>query len=186
MTEVVYAIGNPESDLVKIGRSKNTTQRLIALQPSSTFKLGVLWTTDGGCMLENALHRHFHDRRVHGEWFRFEESNRIEIISGAAMNLKAELPDIAAVLARLDAEAARVAAEDAERVRKATPGILRELAKAVKRQHAGAFRLDRIIIEEYAAGRSLRDVAAEADMSLEWVRRLVQGKADPGRRRKIA
>lgn len=186
MGEVVYAIGNPKSDFVKIGRSKNTSQRLTALQPSSTFKLGVLWTTDGGCVLENALHRHFHGRRVHGEWFRFAEPDRIEIISSAALMLKAELPDVTAVLARLDAEAARVAAEDAERVRKATPGILRELAKAVKRQHAGAFRLDRIVIEEYATGRSLRDIAAEADMSPEWVRRLVQGKAEPGRRRKIA
>lgn len=186
MTEVVYAIGNPESDLVKIGRSANTARRLGELQPASSFKLAVLWDTEGGCVLENALHRHFDNRRVHGEWFRFEEDNRIEIISSAAVTLKAELPDVAAVLARLDAEAARVAAEDAERVHAATPGILRELAKAVKRQHAGAFRLDRIIIEEYATGRSLRDIAAEADMSPEWVRRLVRGKAEPGRRRKIA
>lgn len=184
MTEVVYVIGNPESDLVKIGRSKNTAQRLVALQPSSTFKLSVLWTTDGGCVLENALHRHFHERRVHGEWFRFKEDNRIEIISSAALTLKAELPDVAAVLARLDAEARRVAVEDAAMIRNASPGIPRELAKAVKRRHRAAFRLDRAIIEEYATGRSLRDIAAEAEVSPEWVRRLVRGKADPGRRRK--
>lgn len=67
--EQVYIIGSSGSPLVKIGRTTNLTQRLAAIQRMSPVPLVVLCTYDGGSAVETAMHRHFKDRRTHGEWF---------------------------------------------------------------------------------------------------------------------
>ena len=69
--EVVYVLGTPGSNTVKIGRTTNMVQRLAAIQRMSPVPLKVLWTHPGGAELEANLHRHFRALRSHGEWFTF-------------------------------------------------------------------------------------------------------------------
>ncbi|HET6354866.1 GIY-YIG nuclease family protein [Streptomyces sp.] len=67
--ELVYVIGSPQSSIVKIGRTQNLDRHLRDLQRMSPVPLAVPCTFSGGAALEAALHRHFKDRRSHGEWF---------------------------------------------------------------------------------------------------------------------
>jgi len=69
--EVVYVIGTPGSNTVKIGRTTNLIRRLADIQGMSPAPLAVLWTHPGGSELEANLHRHFKALRSHGEWFTF-------------------------------------------------------------------------------------------------------------------
>ncbi|MFJ9101336.1 GIY-YIG nuclease family protein [Streptomyces sp. NPDC102405] len=69
--EVVYVLGTPGSNVVKIGRTTNIDQRLAAIQRMSPVPLAILWTHPGGSTLEANLHRHFKALRSHGEWFTF-------------------------------------------------------------------------------------------------------------------
>lgn len=55
--------------LVKIGWSSNPARRLADLQSGSPLALHLLGTFGGGAELEAALHGHFADHRVRGEWF---------------------------------------------------------------------------------------------------------------------
>jgi hypothetical protein len=70
--EVVYVLGTPGSNTVKIGRTTNLAKRLADIQRMSPVPLSVLWSTPGGHELETRLHRHFATHRSHGEWFTFE------------------------------------------------------------------------------------------------------------------
>jgi hypothetical protein len=72
-TEVVYAIGSPDSNMVKIGRTTNLDRRLADIQRMSPVPLAILWTHPGGSDLEANLHRHFKALRSHGEWFTFRQ-----------------------------------------------------------------------------------------------------------------
>jgi hypothetical protein len=69
--EVVYVLGTPGSNTVKIGRTTNLAKRVADIQRMSPVPLSVLWTTPGGHELETRLHRHFAVFRSHGEWFAF-------------------------------------------------------------------------------------------------------------------
>lgn len=69
--EVVYVLGTPGSNTVKIGRTTDLAKRVAAIQRMSPVPLSVLWSTPGGSELEALLHRHFSDLRSHGEWFAF-------------------------------------------------------------------------------------------------------------------
>lgn len=69
--EVVYALGTPGSNVVKIGRTTNLDRRLADIQRMSPVPLTTLWTHPGGSELEANLHRHFKGLRSHGEWFTF-------------------------------------------------------------------------------------------------------------------
>lgn len=69
--ELVYVLGTPGSNTVKIGRTTNVDQRLAAIQRMSPVPLLILWTHPGGAELETNLHRHFRTLRSHGEWFTF-------------------------------------------------------------------------------------------------------------------
>jgi hypothetical protein len=71
VTEVVYMIGTPGSNTVKIGRTTNLQKRFGEIQRMSPVPLAVLWQHPGGHELETRLHRHFADLRSHGEWFTF-------------------------------------------------------------------------------------------------------------------
>src|SRR4051812_34720951 len=68
---VVYVIGAANSSRVKIGTTQDLGRRLSDIQRMSPDLLEVLWQTPGGYRLEAALHKHFADRRAHGEWFDF-------------------------------------------------------------------------------------------------------------------
>jgi hypothetical protein len=69
---VVYVIGEPGGAPVKIGYSASRAGVEIRrgyLQCGNPRRLGVLAMISGGRRLEAALHRHFRDHRVRGEWF---------------------------------------------------------------------------------------------------------------------
>ncbi|MEV5347157.1 GIY-YIG nuclease family protein [Streptomyces achromogenes] len=78
--EVVYVIGSPGINIVKIGRSTDLPKRLGALRRMCPVPLEVLWYTPGGCDLEYGLHGHFASIRSHGEWFRFEDADPVSAI----------------------------------------------------------------------------------------------------------
>lgn len=69
--EVVYVLGTPGSNTVKIGRTTNLAKRVAEIQRMSPVPLAALWHCPGGHELERRLHRHFADLRSHGEWFVF-------------------------------------------------------------------------------------------------------------------
>lgn len=71
LEEVVYVLGTPGSNMVKIGRTTNLTKRFAEIQRMSPVPLAVLWDCPGGHELETRLHRHFASLRTHGEWFSF-------------------------------------------------------------------------------------------------------------------
>jgi hypothetical protein len=69
--EVVYVLGTPGSNTVKIGTTANLRKRLADIQRMSPVPLEAFWTCPGGRELETQLHRHFKEFRSHGEWFTF-------------------------------------------------------------------------------------------------------------------
>lgn len=71
----IYFIFNADSDAIKIGRAKNVSKRLKALQTSSPALLGLLKTIpveglEAAQMLERSLHQQFQSLRLNGEWFK--------------------------------------------------------------------------------------------------------------------
>jgi hypothetical protein len=70
-SEVVYVLGTPGSNTVKIGRTIDLTKRLAEIQRMSPVPLEALWSHPGGYELETNLHRQFSALRTHGEWFTF-------------------------------------------------------------------------------------------------------------------
>lgn len=81
--EVVYVLGTPGSNTVKIGRTTNLKKRVADIQRMSPVPLTVLWTTTGGSELETQLHRHFAKFRSHGEWFTFINGDAVQQIKTA-------------------------------------------------------------------------------------------------------
>ncbi len=80
----VYAAWAFRSDMVKIGWATNPDARLRSLQASSPLFLLPIWRVRGTRDLEHHLHGAFAGRRNHGEWFRFPEQNRRELIEREA------------------------------------------------------------------------------------------------------
>jgi hypothetical protein len=71
----IYFIFNADSNAIKIGRAKNVSRRLQALQTSSPAMLNLLRTIpveglEAARELEHSLHQRFHELRLNGEWFR--------------------------------------------------------------------------------------------------------------------
>jgi hypothetical protein len=87
----VYFIRSGESDRVKIGTSDNVAGRLAQLQLLVPEKLHLIREIDGGRREEAALHRHYRDRRLHGEWYLFHES-MLTIDPPAALMKPARIP----------------------------------------------------------------------------------------------
>lgn len=63
-----YIIRNPQSGLIKIGKTCHLKTRIASLQTGSGIDLQVLAVIDGD--IERDLHKTFSDLRVHGEWFK--------------------------------------------------------------------------------------------------------------------
>lgn len=69
----VYFIQQGDSGAVKIGCSRNPTQRLAGLQTGHSEPLRLLTCAVGSQAQERALHDRFAHLRVSGEWFRPDE-----------------------------------------------------------------------------------------------------------------
>ncbi|MER0429295.1 GIY-YIG nuclease family protein [Streptomyces microflavus] len=81
-----YAIRDAETQLVKIGMSKDPNKRLRDLPTGAPGQLELIWPREGGSALEAFLHPHFADRHVRGEWFNFTGTDAGAQISQAANN----------------------------------------------------------------------------------------------------
>lgn len=68
---VTYAIMNPDSGLIKIGKTNRLQTRVSALQTGAGRELAVIGTIAGDH--ERQLHRRFAHLRAFGEWFRDSE-----------------------------------------------------------------------------------------------------------------
>jgi hypothetical protein len=90
--EVVYVLGAPGSNTVKIGRTANLAERFGIIQRMSPVPLSVLWQCPGGHALETYLHRHFAGFRSHGEWFAFGDRDPVQLIEAAALSATLERP----------------------------------------------------------------------------------------------
>lgn len=82
--EVVYVLGTPGSNTVKIGRTTNLAKRVADIQRMSPVPLTALWATPGGSELEAQLHRRFAELRSHGEWFIFPGVDAVDAVRQAA------------------------------------------------------------------------------------------------------
>jgi hypothetical protein len=69
LASYVYFIRNKTTDAIKIGRAKNPTARLYAVQTDACGKLELLCVLPGGPRLEATLHAAFADARKIREWF---------------------------------------------------------------------------------------------------------------------
>lgn len=109
---VVYAIGSPESSLVKIGKAVNLQKRVGEIQRMSPAPLAVLWSTPGGIALESALHKRFDAIHAYGEWFDFGKDDPIVLISAAANAFTIAAQGADAITAELEVvREERIAAE---------------------------------------------------------------------------
>lgn len=74
---MVYLIS--DGTHTKIGISNNPRKRLAALQTANSKKLRIIEVLPGGRSLEERLHRHFHRKRLEGEWFNLDEDDIAQI-----------------------------------------------------------------------------------------------------------
>jgi len=67
----LYVIGHAGQGWYKIGISENPETRVVAIQTGCPLrvKIHVDVENDQAAELEQALHKHFADRRLEGEWF---------------------------------------------------------------------------------------------------------------------
>ncbi|MEQ8969764.1 MAG: GIY-YIG nuclease family protein [Coleofasciculus sp. C1-SOL-03] len=75
----IYFILNEDSNAIKIGRAKDLTKRMNALQTSSPAKLRLIKSVQvegrkEAHELEKSLHKQFNEIRLAGEWFKAEPS----------------------------------------------------------------------------------------------------------------
>lgn len=78
----VYFIRAVPDGPIKIGWSTKPTARLAMLQTLSPAPLELLHSMPGDCRLEDYFHRKFAAHRIHGEWFRGDQSLLEQIASG--------------------------------------------------------------------------------------------------------
>lgn len=72
MTGFVYFILNPEAHAVKIGYAKNVKTRFSDIGVSSPHRLKLCGAAAGTRENETTLHGLLRDRRMSGEWFRWD------------------------------------------------------------------------------------------------------------------
>lgn len=185
--EVVYVLGAPGSNTVKIGRTTNLAKRVADIQRMSPVALAVLWTHPGGHELETHLHRHFADFRSHGEWFAFRV-NAVGLIQWAveseawarpkvrlrkartkARRVKVlprpRTPIAEALRSKVDTRSSRAAGTDADLA-------LALVAEAGADHRAKRAELETVIAEARRAGLSLTLISEHTPFSREWIRRI--------------
>lgn len=167
MSEVVYAIGSAQSNLVKIGRTTELPERLAAIQRMSPVRLLLLWSTGGGYALESALHRRFKAYRQHGEWFDFGGADPVATIAAAIDAIEVE---------RREREVSLVAEQRAEVERIQNRQVL-ELA----RQELDAARkdLEDEIVAALRRKEKPTDVAKRAGYTYTTIRNLARDNGIP-------
>lgn len=86
----LYLIHDLDSNLLKIGRSKNAKKRLKQLQTANGNKLELVCVIKGSGSNETLLQEHFKDLRKEGEWFIFDESilDQFILLGGNINNYK--------------------------------------------------------------------------------------------------
>lgn len=156
--EVVYVLGTPGSNTVKIGRTTGLARRVADIQRMSPVPLVVLWTHLGGHELETWLHRHFASRRSHGEWFTFEGDPVPLIQEAVAEALRPKATPCPPPLA-VDGIDAQQRALDL-------------VAEAGADHRAKRAELEIVIAEARRAGLSLTLISEHTPFSREWVRRI--------------
>lgn len=156
MSEVVYIIGSDEARRVKIGRSVRPDKRLADIQRMSPVALRILWHIDGGSELEAALHRRFKPFRAHGEWFDFGDLDPVEQVSAAVDAIGAD-----AVL--------KEAMEVVDREHGARSMLAVVAAMLLENDRA----MEELVLEAHAQGQSLRQIAKDARMTPEGVRKMI-------------
>lgn len=77
----IYALGQPDSTLVKIGQATDPVSRLRTIRALSPVPLNLLACWKASPRTGAALHSHFADRRRHGEWFEFDDLDPVEAIN---------------------------------------------------------------------------------------------------------
>lgn len=80
---VIYLIGCEESEIVKIGRTRDLKERLAAIQRMSPVRVRVLWHIESDAALESKLHKIFRFRRKYGEWFDFTGADPVALVQAA-------------------------------------------------------------------------------------------------------
>lgn len=80
----VYVLGAAQSGHVKIGLSVDPRRRARGISTMSAVPVRLLWSTPGSHDLEAALHDHFKDLRMHGEWFDFTGRDAVAEVAAAA------------------------------------------------------------------------------------------------------
>jgi hypothetical protein len=155
--EVVYVLGSPGSNTVKIGRTTNLKKRVADIQRMSPVLLAVLWTHPGGSELEAWLHRHFADRRAHGEWFTFED-DPLPAVKAAVVEALRPAPTLPPPCS---------ASEEAEARR-----LLDLVDEAAELHSAKRAELEKAIAEARRAGCSLTLISEHVPFSREWIRRI--------------
>lgn len=153
--EQVYVIGSPESDVVKIGRTRQLARRLSTIQGMSPIPLQVLWSHPGGSELEGGLHRHFASQRVHGEWFRFA-GDPVETVRDAVERQPWATRGSRGSMLRPEEKARWLA-----KVRAASEAYVKSRVQ-----------LDELIAEARSAGVPLSAIACHTPYSREWARRI--------------
>src|ERR1035437_6515754 len=109
---MIYFISAARSQMVKIGKTTNVSNRLCNLRTFSPEPLVLLGLMAGGIEEERALHKRFKPFRKHGEWFD---------IKGEVAQFLKELPPISEDQYMLEKlVTARVPADLATRLAKAT------------------------------------------------------------------
>jgi hypothetical protein len=78
----IYILLDELNEVVKIGKTKNIDKRIKALQTSSPCKLKLLISLpENNQINEKRLHRKYQDKRIKGEWFKYDEEIKQEIIN---------------------------------------------------------------------------------------------------------
>ncbi|MDH6224330.1 GIY-YIG nuclease family protein [Streptomyces sp. MJP52] len=154
---VVYVIGTPGSNTVKIGRTTNLQRRLADIQRMSPVPLVALWTHPGGHELETRLHHHFAELRSHGEWFAFD-GDPLPAIKQAAAE---------AIRPRLAVPSPRRTPSPADKQK-----MLDLISEAAALHRMKREELETAIAEARAVGVPLTAISQHTPFSREWVRRI--------------
>jgi hypothetical protein len=155
---VVYVLGTPGSNTVKIGRTTNLAKRLGDIQRMSPVPLSVLWQCPGASELETRLHRHFAHLRSHGEWFTFDSTDPVPLIQAAAQQLAT----------RRTAPTVRREKLDEEALQK----WYAALDDATMDHQQRRVELEESIADCRAAGLPLTLISDHTPFSREWVRKI--------------
>jgi Meiotically up-regulated gene 113 len=83
----LYIIGEPGSQIAKVGHSDDVRRRLKDLTIGSPAQLAIHHVEPGLGPCERLVHSALADRRLHGEWFDFGSENPRQVVRAALLSL---------------------------------------------------------------------------------------------------